>query len=71
MNLLADIENKTVKIAADSGMAKEIDAPFDAHTIEGSMATFAFIVSAFFICLIRSFNKCYLAIGFFFLGNQP
>ncbi|KDO42160.1 hypothetical protein CISIN_1g043346mg [Citrus sinensis] len=34
MNLLADIENKTVKIAADSGMAKEIDAPFDAHTTE-------------------------------------
>ncbi|KAH9672753.1 protein kinase domain-containing protein [Citrus sinensis] len=34
MNLLADIENKTVKIAADSGMAKKIDAPFDAHTTE-------------------------------------
>ena len=69
-NLLVDIKNKIVKIA-DFGMAKEVDAPFDTHTTEVPVATFACIVSVVFISLIISSNSCYLAIGFFCLCNQP
>lgn len=37
-------------------MAKEIDAPFDIHTTEVVVATFAFIVSTVFVCLMKSFD---------------